>query len=80
MEKTYEFFLDRIIPSLDEGAWYIDKLIRRQNKLGPRAAALPNDEESLIFFRRRGISMSSFIYFAFDWILLLIGFGYLLSH
>uniref|UniRef100_A0A914YC36 UDP-glucuronosyltransferase n=1 Tax=Panagrolaimus superbus TaxID=310955 RepID=A0A914YC36_9BILA len=79
MEKTYEFFLDRIIPSLDEGAWYVDKLIRRVEILGLRAASLPNDEQSLLFFRRRGISLPSYKYFGFDWILAGIGLAYLLA-
>uniref|UniRef100_A0A914YQD1 UDP-glucuronosyltransferase n=1 Tax=Panagrolaimus superbus TaxID=310955 RepID=A0A914YQD1_9BILA len=79
MEKTYGFFLDRIIPSLDEGAWYVDKLIRRVEILGLRAASLPNDEQSLLFFRRRGISLPSYKYFGFDWMLAGIGIGYLLA-
>lgn len=68
IEKVNIFFLDRIIPSLDEGAWFVNKIAKRNEKFGKRAAAFPNQERSLLFFRRKGIHFNSFNFFGFDWI------------
>ena len=79
MDKFYEINLDRVIPSLDEGAWFVKKLFRREAKLGKRAGALPNAEKSLIFFRRKGMSMNSFEYYNFDLLVTIGIFTWLLA-
>uniref|UniRef100_A0AC34FIU8 UDP-glucuronosyltransferase n=1 Tax=Panagrolaimus sp. ES5 TaxID=591445 RepID=A0AC34FIU8_9BILA len=79
MEKINYFFLDRIITSLDEGAWYVNKIIKRSDKLGKRSASLPNNDRSLLFFRRKGISFNSFNFFGFDWIIAFVFFSFILS-
>ena len=69
IDKTNDLFLDRIIPSLDEGAWLINKILKRDARFGKRASTLPNSERSLLFFRRKGIYLNFINYLGLDWII-----------
>uniref|UniRef100_A0A7E4WE84 UDP-glucuronosyltransferase n=1 Tax=Panagrellus redivivus TaxID=6233 RepID=A0A7E4WE84_PANRE len=78
--KLKEAFLDRIMPSLDEGAWLVNKLLSRKDKLGFRSYQRPNEDHSIMFFRREGIYLGNLTYFGLDWGVVVFGMLVLVSN